>query len=126
MAYILAFGSLRSGIKQGFNFGRFGCQQPVKLITLSGYEMYALTHYPVVCVGDGNIVCELQKIDGSAFEMIRQMEIGAGYYEDIVMLPEQNLTASIFLWPKERIIKRQLKRVESGDWAKYNLGDLFE
>ena len=123
MRYILVYGTLRRNALNNWNYQRFGPHLFIENITLPNYAMFALSHYPTVCPSDNpgdKIVCELQEVENNVYNMIEAMEHGAGYEKvsvDINTISKNNITASLFVWPQDRIKKYGLKKIESGDWA---------
>lgn len=123
MRYILVYGTLRRYSPNNWNYQRFGPQNFIENITLPNYAMFALPHYPTVCPSDNpddKIICELQEVEGNIYSMIEAMERGAGYEKvsvNINTMSRNNLAASLFVWPQDRIKKYGLKKIESGDWA---------
>lgn len=111
--YCLFYGSLKSG---HYNFGRFAGQTLIKSVELEGFELFDLGPYPAACVGEGKIQCELQTVSDDAMRNIQRMEAGAGYKEMQIKL-DNDITASIFVMNKERLVGYKAQKIEDGNWA---------
>lgn len=111
MPILFVYGSLKRGcynnpilIKGGAKF--------LGEIELRGYEL-CTTHclYPYMVKSDngGKVRGELWDVPEETYQLIRQMELGAGY-------KEVSMGSIIFyLYPREKL-PANAKKIESGDW----------
>lgn len=110
------YGSLRSG---QYNHSRIkqlypGEMKYISSARLVGYLMYSLYHYPAVCKtgkDTDKILVEYYEVSENVYNHVRDMELGAGYHEDIVG------DYIIYLIDQENIIDNDI--VKGGDWVNY-------
>ncbi len=120
MKFMLFFGSLRKNSKRGYNYNSFGkdTQKYLQDYHLDGFEMYGVAGgaFPAVCEGNGQIKTELHLVSDEAAYCIENMELGAGYTPKKVSVcyNDEKIDATMYVWPKERLIGKTL--VKSGDW----------
>lgn len=112
--YALFYGTLRRGEP---NFNRFKWQTYIQTLKLKGYELYDCI-VPIIVEGEGSIIVELHALTNSADKKIRLMEIGAGYKEQKLRIGDK--LASLYIYDKRYLPYIDSRKIESGDWVKYN------
>lgn len=110
MKHLLVYGTLRNG---EYNFNRFGGQTFLRKTEVEGFQLFDCG-LPRVIKGEGKLVVELHEVEDKPADYIHQMELGAGYEEVKISLPEGE--ASLYFCDESTVNRGQGKRVESGDW----------
>lgn len=110
---VLVYGSLRQNeynhdsfkrsYKEGYTYKRS--------LTLEGYDLYSLGPYPGIKEGKGNLKVELFECSPQCYNSIRGMELGAGYTEKEIKLPEGNAVVYMYNGYVD-----PARKVENGDW----------
>ena len=120
---IIVYGSLRPG---EYNFSRFKqhYQDDIKYVKtidrLKNYELFDLGAYPCVVYNaepNNNITVDILRVSDACYEMIYNMEIGAGYHVEQVTVTDGGETKIYPIFAMMTGYKAQ--KVESGDWVKY-------
>ena len=111
---IFVYGSLRKGF---YNYKSCGLDKAKFLGEgfISGFKMFSLGSYPcVVKSNDDNDVIfgEIYEVDDVT--KIRNMELGAGYFEEEIII--NGIKAKIYVFNENKLHKKIL--VEGGIWKK--------
>lgn len=111
---VLVYGSLRPN---EYNHNRFkdvyGEEYDHKRsLELDGYDLYSLGSYPGIKEGKNKLKVDLFECSDKCYSSIRGMELGAGYSEKVIELPEGN--AVIYMY-NGRVSEDRI--VENGDWV---------
>lgn len=125
---IAAYGSLREGQYNNLAFkSHFGKDA----LTLQGkgtlplYAMYDLGMYPAVLEDtDSRSTIEVDFLECSAeevFQVIYDMEIGAGYEAKTIFSTKLNCDVTIYIY-KDDTISTTCTLVDEGNWVQYKLG----
>jgi gamma-glutamylcyclotransferase (GGCT)/AIG2-like uncharacterized protein YtfP len=119
--YLFVYGSLRMG---EYNHRLLTNARLIGKRTIGGFKMYSLGSYPFVTETgneDDKIVGEVYEIDEDEYLRIRNMELGARYYEVIRNITFHNdLTLPCIIYARKVGCKEQLLRpVSGGDWVDY-------
>ena len=120
---VLVYGSLRPGM---YNFKAFKNMyteiEEKEVVNLPGYELYSLGSYPcVVKTADKSKIVKAQVISvpRNAYLEIKRMEIGAGYVELKVPIPNGKGKLAFFYVYLNKPSEGRSKVVKGGDWVKY-------
>ncbi|WP_075182729.1 gamma-glutamylcyclotransferase [Pantoea sp. 1.19] len=107
---IIVYGSLRR--KQGNSHWMTNAQW-LGDHTINGYELYDLGLYPGVIVGEGQVQCEVYRIDaGTLGELDALRTKGGEYKRHLVHTPY----GSAWLYLYQRSVTGK-PRIDSGDWV---------
>ncbi|AKJ41052.1 gamma-glutamylcyclotransferase family protein [Pragia fontium] len=107
---IIVYGSLRRG--QGNSHWMTNAQW-LGEYRISGYELYDLGHYPAVIKGEGEIDCEVYRIDSSILAELDELKNDTrDYRRELVQTPYGSAWMYLYLHSVEG-----LKRIDSGDWV---------
>ncbi|MBM7343279.1 gamma-glutamylcyclotransferase (GGCT)/AIG2-like uncharacterized protein YtfP [Pantoea coffeiphila] len=86
---------------------------------IDGYELYSLGHYPGVVPGEGQVYCEVYRIDASTLgELDALRETGGEYKRELLQTPY----GSAWLYVYQRSVSGR-KRIVSGDWLQREAGE---
>ncbi|MBW7982804.1 gamma-glutamylcyclotransferase family protein [Enterobacillus tribolii] len=108
---IIVYGSLRR--KQGNSHWMTNAQWLGDHV-LEGYEMYDLGHYPAVIQGDGEIYCEVYRIDSTILSELDELKSNSRFYKrELISTPYGSAWIYLYLYPVEGY-----PRIASGDWLK--------
>ncbi len=107
---IIVYGSLRR--KQGNSHWMTNAQW-LGDHRIEGYELYSLGHYPGVIVGEGQVYCEVYRIDASTLSELDALRTKGGEYRRTLV---QTPYGSAWLYLYQRLVAGK-KRVLSGDWV---------
>ncbi|ARZ02482.1 AIG2 family protein [Yersinia ruckeri] len=111
MMRIIVYGSLRR--KQG-NSHWMTDAQLLGEYGLDGYEMYNLGHYPAVIPGEGQVHCEVYRINSAIMTELDELKSNTkDYRRELIQTPYGS--AWIYLY---RLSVEGLPRIYSGDWLK--------
>ncbi|CAO97986.1 gamma-glutamylcyclotransferase family protein [Erwinia tasmaniensis] len=106
---IIVYGSLRR--KQGNSHWMTNAQW-LGDHQIAGYALYSLGHYPGVVMGEGQVHCEVYRIDASTLGELDALRTKGGEYRrELVSTPY----GSAWLYVYQRTVKGR-ERIESGDW----------
>lgn len=114
------YGSLR---KPMYNYNKLrmlyglDSMQYIKTTPTCGYEMYTLGSYPAIKESsqDRTIIVDLFKVNEEAYKYIQEMETGADFYEDNIIIDGEEY--SIFPYAG-RVNEHNL--IVYGDWVRYS------
>lgn len=92
-----------------------------KTTQIPGFKLYNLGSYPaaVQSSNEFSIIIDLFSLSDKVYDSIKRMEHGAGYYEDLINIDDEQY--SIFLFHESDITNEKL--VNSGDWFRYKFLD---
>ncbi|NHB92205.1 gamma-glutamylcyclotransferase family protein [Photorhabdus cinerea] len=108
---IIVYGSLRR--KQG-NHHWMTDAQWLGDHKLEGYELYDLGHYPAVIRGDGNIECEVYRINSTILTELDDLKHNSReYVRELIQTPYGSAWIYLYQFPVAG-----LRRIKSGDWLK--------
>lgn len=95
-------------------YGTSGVQYK-KTVSVRGFKMYNLGYYPGVIEGghDDEIVVDLMELIPEAYNVVYNMELGAGYREDTVSIDDR--LYNIFIYDEN--INPNWGIVKNGDWV---------
>lgn len=87
---VLTYGSLRQG---EYNHDRFKSvhgkgYEYKRTMVLDGFDLYSLGPYPGIKEGKNKLEVDLFECSEDCYRSIRGMELGAGYSEKTISLPE--------------------------------------
>ncbi|RWR02897.1 gamma-glutamylcyclotransferase [[Pantoea] beijingensis] len=106
---IIVYGSLRR--KQGNSHWMTNAQW-LGDHQIEGYELYSLGHYPGIVRGEGQVYCEVYRVDASTMAELDALRTKGGEYKrELLQTPYG--TAWIYVYQRS-IDGRQ--RIDSGDW----------
>ncbi|WP_034911774.1 gamma-glutamylcyclotransferase [Erwinia sp. 9145] len=106
---IIVYGSLRR--KQG-NSHWMTNGQWLGDHQLEGYALYSLGHYPGIVAGEGQVYCEVYRIDASTLGELDALRTKGGEYKrELVRTPY----GSAWLYVYQRSVTG-MRRINSGDW----------
>lgn len=110
---IIVYGSLRKGEYNYQYFKRwFGDDiNHVKTTTIDGFTLHSLGSYPCAVRGEGKLVVDILEVSEEVSKDIYDMEIGAGYYVDMVHVEDEKLPIYLMANSNQKV-------VEHGDWTK--------
>ena len=116
MSIIAVYGSLRKG---EYNYERFGGDKSFAYkgtFNIPGFKLYSLGPYPAVIEGDktDKLIVDILETTKDIAKSINNMEVGAGYSAEEVMVDGQVATIYVYDHPI-----KETNRVLSGDWSKY-------
>lgn len=109
------YGSLRRGMD---NYKDFKATLEFVTITrISGFELYSLGTYPYAVRSDdksSTLVIEIFRVKSPAARLaIHELEIGAGYFFELIDIDRQKVGIYLFERPGDD------PRVENGDWVSF-------
>ena len=106
---IIVYGSLRR--KQGNSHWMTNAQWLGDHV-LEGYQIYDLGYYPAVVIGEGNVYCEVYRIDSAILAELDELKKNdVDYKRELISTPYGPAWMYLYLHSTEG-----LKRIESGDW----------
>lgn len=115
---IIVYGSLRR--KQGNSHWMTNAQW-LGDHRLEGYEIYDLGHYPAVIPGEGEVFCEVYRINSSILAELDELKSNAkDYKRELIQTPYGCAWIYLYQHPIAG-----LPRIESGDWLRRD-GDKSE
>lgn len=106
---IIVYGSLRR--EQGNSHWMTNAQW-LGEYKINGYELYDLGHYPAVIIGDGEVNCEVYRIDSSILSELDELKANTrDYRRQLISTPYGSAWLYLYQLPVEG-----LRRIHSGDW----------
>lgn len=81
---------------------------------ITGYTLYDLGHYPAVVPGDGNVYCEVYRIDSSTLAELDALRTKSGEYRRILI---GTPFGSAWMYLYQRPVEG-LRVLPGGDWTR--------
>jgi gamma-glutamylcyclotransferase (GGCT)/AIG2-like uncharacterized protein YtfP len=112
MPKLAVYGTLRKG---QYNFNRFDLTY-LKTETIQGWDLYDLGPYPCAVPGEGILTVEIMECDEYNYQIIKGMELGAGYKEAEVQIDKD--LCFLYYYPT---IPTRGTLISSGDYLNKNV-----
>lgn len=110
---IITYGTLKKGF---YNYNRFmGNAKFLGNVHITGYKMYSNGTYPAIVKSDvpsDLISGELYEIEDDNFNIIRDVELRAGYYMDTYKMRGEDIP--LFVMDKSQVDNEKWQLVEDG------------
>ncbi|MGL4861171.1 MAG: gamma-glutamylcyclotransferase family protein [Enterobacteriaceae bacterium] len=85
---------------------------------LQGYELYDLGHYPAAIRGQGNIYCEVYRINAPILAELDELKSNSKEYKrELIDTPYGSAWIYLYQLPLE-----EEQKIPSGDWLKRSQG----
>lgn len=117
MNKVAVYGSLLTGLS---NHGYLRNSTKLKDDTVRGFDLYALTHFPGIRPGKGEVKIEVYEVDQQTLNALDGLEGHPHFYKR-----EQVITTSgeeVWIYVIQRDMSKN-RLVESGDWKAYYLNE---